>query len=134
MVEQVWAVVANVLIALGYLGIGIWIAPQFDAAAPTWGLRATRASGLVFFVACAMTHLELAYHIAVDGFAVTWWSTGHFLIIHTIQALAAPAFLILAVRYLSLRIFNRTHYEHLLNRRLAQLRADLEREADRVGR
>ena len=48
------AVSSNLLIALGYAGIGIWVAPKFDAAAPSAGLKLTKLSALIFFQVSGM--------------------------------------------------------------------------------
>lgn len=117
------AVVANLLIAAGYAGIGIWVAPKFDAAAPSGGLRLTKVSALVFFITCAMTHIEMALHVYQDR--PEWMLSTHFLLIHAIQGLAAPTFLLLATTFMSIRIFNRQLYEGMLARRIAEVRDEV---------
>jgi len=117
------AVLSNLLIAAGYAGIGVWVAPKFDAAAPSGGLRLTKLSALVFFLTCAMTHVELALHAFADRPA--WMLSPHFLIVHTVQGLAAPTFLLLATAFMSIRIFNRQLYEGLLARRIAEVRDEV---------
>jgi hypothetical protein len=117
------AVVSNLVIAAGYAGIGIWVAPKFDAAAPSGGLRLTKVSALVFFITCAMTHIEMALHVISDR--PEWMLSLHFLLIHTIQGLAAPCFLFLATAFMSIRIFNRQLYEGMLARRIAEVRDEV---------
>ncbi|MGE4164288.1 MAG: hypothetical protein AB7G23_21435 [Vicinamibacterales bacterium] len=117
------AVVSNLLIAAGYAGIGIWVAPKFDAAAPSGGLRLTKLSALIFFLTCSMTHIELALHAYTDR--PDWMLSTHFLVVHTIQGLAAPTFLFLATAYMSIRIFNRQLYEGMLARRIAEVRDEV---------
>lgn len=112
------AVAANVMIALGYGAIAIWVVPKFDAAAPRWGLTVAKFAGLTFFLTCAMTHSELALH-AATGTSIEW-TAPHFLMIHTIQAIAAPVFLVFAVRFMSIRIFNLDLYAGLVERSLAE--------------
>jgi hypothetical protein len=120
------AVASNVGIALGYAGIGIYVAPKFDAAAPSFGLKVTKASALIFFITCAMTHVELALHAISDR--PEWMLSPHFLLVHSIQAIAAPVFLLMASAYMSIRIFNRQLYEGLLARRIAEVRDEVLRQ------
>lgn len=122
------AVLSNLLIAAGYAGIGIWVAPKFDAAAPSGGLRLTKLSALIFFLTCAMTHIELAAHAYQDQPA--WMLSPHFLLVHTIQGLAAPTFLFLATAYMSIRIYNRSLYEGMLARRIAEVRDEVLRQRE----
>lgn len=119
----VWiAVASNLAIAAGYGGIGVFVAPKFDAAAPSLGLTMTKLSALVFFITCSMTHLELAWHVYADRPA--WMLDPHFLVIHTVQAAAAPAFLALASAFMSIRIYNRQLYEAMLARRIEEVRRE----------
>ena len=125
------SVLANLVIA-GYAGTGIWVAPKFDAAAPSVGLRLTKLSALIFFLTCAMTHIEMASHVYYDR--PEWMLSLHFVVIHSVQALAAPTFLVLATAYMSIRIFNRELYEGMLARRIVEVRDEvlrLRRESER---
>ncbi len=119
--------IENLAIAAGYVGIGAYVAPKFDAAATGLGLRLTKLSALVFFLTCAMTHTELAFHVFTDQ--PDWMISPHFIIVHGLQAVAAPAFLVLATAFMSIRIFNRTLYERVLARRIEEVRLDLEHRA-----
>jgi hypothetical protein len=126
---MVWAAILfNVVISLGYGGIGVYVAPKFDAAAPSVGLKLTKASALVFFITCAMTHVELATHIYTDRPA--WMLTPHFIVVHGLQAAAAPTFLFLASAYMSIRIFNRQLYQGLLERRIVEVRDEVLRQQE----
>lgn len=124
-----FAVAMNVIIALAYLGIGLYVAPKFSIAAGRFGAQAARLAGLLFFVTCAGTHIELAYHAAQSPDLVgDWFHSAHGLIIHTVQGLAGWAFTVLAVRFLNVRIMNKTHYETVLDERIEQLKEQLEQE------
>jgi hypothetical protein len=112
------AVAANLLISTGYILIAAWVVPKFDAAASSWGLRAAKLAGLTFFVTCALTHLESAAHAATGvPHDVT---AAHSLVVHVVQAIAAPAFLICASTWMSIRIYNRAHYLGMLDREIVR--------------
>lgn len=123
------AVVANSVIALLFLSIGLYVAPKFVFAAPHGGARLARWSGMTFFVMCAMTHLELVAHAFSEGETAlnspTWLDTWHGLIVHNAQALAGTAFLFLSIHYLAVRIYNRAFYTQLLDRRVADIEAEI---------
>ena len=120
-----WAVVANVIIALDYVAIGAFVSPKFDAASSSVGLRAAKAAALVFFVTCGLTHLDVAFHAWLGE---PWMRDPHFLVVHTIQAIAAPVFLYFANRFTSIGIWNKTLYDDALRRRVHQVREELARE------
>jgi hypothetical protein len=119
------AVIANFVIAGGYAGIGAWIVPKFDIAAPSAGLRATKVAGGVFFFTCAITHADMAFH-AMTNTPMSYTEV-HYILNHVIQAIAAPAFLILASRYMAIRIMNRRHYVEVLDRRIQEVEIERER-------
>ena len=127
----VTAATTNLAIAVAYLGIGLFVAPKFDLAAPSWGSRLAKLCGLAFFVTCGITHLELAAHAsgeidaAVDSQAA-WLVSWHGLLVHTVQSLAGLGFLALASRYLQVRIYNKQYYERVLDERIRQIESQLE--------
>jgi len=123
------AVAMNVIIALAYLGIGLYVSPKFTIAAGALGAKAARFAGMTFFVTCAGTHLELAYHATTMPPQVgPWFDAWHGTLIHTVQGVAGWMFTVLAVKYLTVRIMNRSHYEAVLDERIEQLKAELERD------
>ncbi len=137
--EVTWqlAILANVVIALAYLGIGLYVAPKFSFAAPHWGAKLARSAGLVFFITCAGTHLELAYHAAQagpgsNGLAVgEWFVQWHGLFIHTVQGAAGWLFLVLAARYLSVKVYNRDYYDRVVKERVSEIER-IQQEAERA--
>jgi hypothetical protein len=104
--------VANVLIAVAYLGLGIWVTPRFmigieaapgSTAPPVERLTALmRTSALVFFVLNAGTHLLLAYWTIVA--APEWHTHWYAIAIHVVQAPAGLLFLALATRFFQIRV------------------------------
>ncbi len=126
---QVWAALVNIAIALDYAALGLYIAPKFEASHASRGLRVARFSALVFFVTCAMTHTELALHVLSEP--VGWMGSWHFLLIHTVQALAAPAFLVTAARFSRITIRDKRHYQSVLDQQLAESEAALRRMQER---
>lgn len=126
------AVISNFVIAGGYAGIGAWIVPKFDIAAPSAGLRATKIAGGVFFFTCAITHADMGFHAMARS--EMDYTAIHYLLNHAIQAIAAPTFLILASRHMAIRIMNKRHYVEVLDRRIHEVeteRARLVKEAVR---
>lgn len=124
-----FAVAMNFIIALAYLGIGLYVAPKFSIAAGAWGAKVARLAGLLFFVTCAGTHTELAVHAAQSPDLVgEWFHSAHGLAIHTVQGIAGWLFCVLAIKYLNVRIMNRSHYEAVLDERIEQLKAELARD------
>ena len=108
--ETLAQVVPNLLIAGAYVGIGLFIAPKFQVAgnANRDGARLARLAALVFFVACALTHVELAVHSLIGEVSdQSWMAQWHGFLIHGAQAVAGWAFLFLAARYLSIYIRNK---------------------------
>ncbi len=113
---QATAIVTNAIIAFAYLGIGLYLVPSFVFDGPEdWGWRVrgarlARLSGLVFFITCAMTHIELVLH-AADSSEVAlqlhdgrWIDSWHGLLIHAVQAVAGMAFLVLGIFFLTIRV------------------------------
>lgn len=120
------AVVMNLIIAAAYGAIGIWIAPKFQLGALSWGTRIARAAGLLFFVTCAFTHVEISIHaleaMNTPGQQVpVWLTTWHGLVLHTVQAIAGWVFVFMAARYLAVRIYSAAYYENEMGRHLAEL-------------
>lgn len=106
-VLQALAVVMNFTIALAYVGIGIYVAPSFDIDVGRMGAQIARVAGMLFFITCAGTHFELAWHALTDPPRVgEWFVAWHGLIIHTIQGIAGWVFCVLGIKYLDIRITN----------------------------
>jgi hypothetical protein len=122
------ALIVNIVIALGYVGIAWFIVPRFDIAGSASGARWARFWGTVFFVTCAMTHLEIAYHFVTntplfvesDPFSLT---VIIHVFVHIAQAIAAPMFLYLASKHLYVRIMNKEHYQLMVDNRLDEMMA-----------
>lgn len=121
------ALVSNLVIAASYAAIGLYLAPRFDAAVPDRRMRLAKLAAVAFFVTCAMTHLDLAWHVHTRSgiFTGAAWTPGqtvpvHFLLVHTVQALAAPLFFLAASGALVVAIYNRDYYEQFLARRIAE--------------
>lgn len=94
---------ANLLIAFGYLGIGLYVAPKFRFGRnPSGGSKVAKWSAIIFFATCAMTHIDLAYH-AWTNTPVDFDNLSH-MAVCIIQAIAAPNFLIFASMFLNIRI------------------------------
>jgi hypothetical protein len=104
--------VANVLVAVAYLGLGIWITPRFmigvEAAPGSSAARVARLTGLmrgsalVFFVLNAGTHLMLAYWTI--KVAPAWHTHWYAIAVHVTQAPAGLLFLALASRFFQIRV------------------------------
>lgn len=75
-------IVANTAIALGYMFVAVFVAPNF-------GIRLTRTKigGVLFFVTCGLTHLELALHTLMrEPLTIAELTSWHMLTIHVVQA------------------------------------------------
>lgn len=126
-----FAIIANVIIALAYAAIGLYIAPRFKFVVvgrkALLGARLARLAGMAFFATCAGTHLEMAYHASQagtgpNGIAVgEWFTDWHGLTIHIVQGVAGWAFTFLAIRYLRVNIYNRDYYEEALEQRIDEI-------------
>lgn len=107
MTSQALAVIANIVIALAYVGNGVYIAPRFVfGPTPSPGARIARLAGTLFFVLCALTHFKLALHAISedDGTQGDWLLEWHGHLIHVVQGLAGWAFLTFSMLYLDIRI------------------------------
>ena len=113
------AVAMNLIIAAAYAAIGIWITPKFQLGPISWGTRIARLSGLIFFLTCALTHVEMALH-ATD---TSWQTEWHGLSLHVVQAIAGWTFLIAAVKYLRVRIYSQSDYWKEVESHLVELEA-----------
>lgn len=128
-VPLIAATIENLVIALAYLGIGAYVAPKFTlGTSSNLAARVTKWCGIVFFVSCAMTHLELAYHAQPpEDFAAytigEWLSSWHGQVIHGLQAASGVVFLVLAVGNLSIRIYSKNFYEEMLDEYTRELEA-----------
>lgn len=69
--------ITNLVIAAGYFGIPVTWLPYMRLNRPML------ATGMVFFLTCALTHLAMAF-----GLEHTWWMT----VVHVIQAVSVVAF------------------------------------------
>lgn len=121
---MIWfALFFNFIIALAYLGLGLTVSPYLKAAGSSVGVALTKVSFIVFFLTCAYTHVHDSYHAYV-GQAINFTSW-HFLVAHGLQAVAAPLALYLSWRYLSVKIYNREHYERVLEESIEELEREL---------
>lgn len=82
-------IASNIVIVLGYMFLAAVVVPRM-----TVRLHRTRYGGIVFFLTCAMTHLDMVYHyvFASDEPIGQVYSEWHMLVIHVPQALAVWAF------------------------------------------
>lgn len=129
----VLVVVCHLLVTGGYVGLGVFVAPRFDAAAPTWALRIFKAAGLAFFVACAYTHAHAGWHITDGSLPREYWATWHYIGHMAVQAIASLTALVMAFGFMSLRIYDRRYYGPFLDReidRQAEVIAHRVRSAD----
>lgn len=76
----------NMIIFFGYFVIAAYIAPRINLQ--RWS---TRIGGVIFFITCGLTHLELAVH--VNSSWPDYWRSWHMLLIHPIQAVAVAVFI-----------------------------------------
>ena len=93
-------VLANAMIAAAYIGIGLWLAPTFDIERSDVLGNLARGFALIFFITCALTHIELLAHVA----DTTWKEKWHAVLIHVPQAIAGLGFLSLGMKALRVRI------------------------------
>lgn len=122
---QVVVVACHLLVAGGYVGLGLFIAPRFDAAAPTWALRLFKGSGLVFFLTCAYSHAHFGVHIWDGVLQREVWATPHYVVHMVAQAVASVMALLLAFGFISLRVYDRSHYRGLLDRAIDEQAAKI---------
>ncbi len=81
----------NALVALAYFTIAFFIAPKF-------GLPfVARFFGVMFFIACGGTHLELMIHTLSPSLRSDWLVEGHMFVIHGFQAFVDWGFIIASV-------------------------------------
>ena len=133
----------NVVIAAAYLLNGMYFAGRFRAVVlddragsrrrhplhgvgpsqrPIW--LAAQGAAAVFFVLCATTHIELAFHTYRHD--AGWLTSWHMVIVHGIQGPAGILFWFLASRYLNLELTSDIHkQEQALLRSEAQRRLAL---------
>lgn len=89
-----------------------------------------RLAGLLFFIMCAFTHMELGYHALLEldrpegepAQVGTWMDQWHGIIIHNVQALAGLSFLVLAKYFLNIRIMDKEMYARAVDERIAELK------------
>lgn len=108
-------ILGNAGVAVAYVGLGIVFYTKFDTAAPTWKLWAFRVAALGFFVECAATHGHELLHQAL-GTPVELASWVH-LLITLPQAIFGLLALALAVNFISARIYDRSFYSEMIERR-----------------
>lgn len=82
-------VAANLIIFLGYVFVAAVVVPRV-----TMRLKRTRWGGVVFFLTCGLTHLDMVYHyvFAESERIGDVYSEWHMLLIHVPQAIAVWAF------------------------------------------
>jgi hypothetical protein len=129
-VVELWraiAIASNVAVAVGYAGLGIFLAPKFDAGAPTWVLTIFKVSGLAFFLLCADTHIHEAYHIWDGLLSPEYWLDLHYLGMMIAQGVAAATSLVLALGFINVRVFDKRYTRALLDRMLEETVDELAR-------
>lgn len=123
--ELLLAMIDHAAIASGYVGLGAFVSRKFDAAAPTMALRAFRLACMLFFICCALDHLDWTIHLAT-GTPIDMLNGFH-LIVDTAQGIGSLVAVVLGLAFISLRIFDRTYYGGVLDRAI-------DAEAHRVAR
>jgi hypothetical protein len=129
-VVELWRVIAvasNIAVAVGYAGLGIFLAPKFDAGAPTWVLHIFKISGLAFFILCADTHIHEAYHIWDGLLPPEYWLDVHYLAMMVVQGIAASISLVLALGFINARVFDKRYTRALLDRMLEETADEIAR-------
>jgi len=78
---------ANLGITLAYLFVGLVVVPYFDVKR-NW----VKWAGMVFFITCGLTHLEMAHHalFGAEHHPLTWFTITN----HTVQVVATWIFVI----------------------------------------
>lgn len=83
-------VLVNLGIVAGYMFLAGVVVPRTNAQ-----LRSTRWGGVVFFLTCGLTHLELAVHAAADQpITLADFESWHMLAVHVVQVIAVWFFVI----------------------------------------
>lgn len=87
--NQTLFITSNLVITFGYVFLAAVVMPR-----ATVRLKRTRWGGIVFFVTCGLTHLEMIYHYAFAASEPVRdvYSELHMLLIHIPQAIAVWAF------------------------------------------
>lgn len=85
----------NAGIAVAYWTIAIYIAPRLKVIPPV-----ARIFGVLFFIACAFTHTDLAIHAALHS--SHWLIEAHMFIIHGVQFVVDWGFIIVSAPWLRL--------------------------------
>jgi hypothetical protein len=88
-VSEILFVASNLVIVLGYVFLAAVVVPRM-----TIRLNRTRWGGIVFFLTCALTHLDMIYHyVFASGQTISdVYGEPHMLLIHIPQAIAVWAF------------------------------------------
>lgn len=113
------AIAANIMTAVAYGAMAVWIAPRFVLFAPTNVIRVARIAGALFFLGTAGTHIELAVQAWTagiplsDGGVGAWFTSWHGMAIHITQAVAAWTFLWVSYVFLNVRIYSKRYYKIL---------------------
>lgn len=82
-------VLSNLAIASGYIYAASAVVPQMKAR--RWQ---TKVGGILFFLTCGLTHLELALHAAAEtAGGLSDFESWHMIAIHLVQACAVWLFL-----------------------------------------
>ena len=80
-------IAGNAVIVLGYLFVAAFIAPKLALV-----LRRTKVGGVVFFLTCGLTHLELILHAGTGESMSDAGHLWHSAPLHLIQAAAVVVF------------------------------------------
>ena len=77
-------VVANLLIASGYVLVAIGVAPHVQASTPL-----ARVGGVFFFLLCGATHMEFVIHWWADeAITIDEFGSWHMVLVHVPQAIS----------------------------------------------
>lgn len=113
---RIIAAIANIAVAFGYAGLGIFLAPKFDAGAPTWALTLFKLSGLLFFLMCSITHTHEAYHIWEGLLPREYWYDALYLSHMIVQAVASGMALVFAFGFINVRVFDKRFTREMIDR------------------
>lgn len=91
-------------VTAGYLVIGLVVAPRMRMpSASSRVLLLVRTAAIIFFIACALTHLHIVAHTLAAG-GIGRPVEGHDLVIHLVQAVASWLFIVGAALKLELHV------------------------------
>jgi len=111
------------IIILVHIGFLFLIIPKIDLAGPRWAILAVRYLGMIVYVTGIAVFGTIAYKV-YQG-AAPWWSSPWLIIAfagHVIGYLFGGA---LMAYYSSPKVYDRQHYEEMLERRLIEIQREL---------